>query len=251
MKYRVVTLTDAGILGGVNQDSIGVCVGKQADSSAFFCVVCDGMGGLSNGELASSTVMREFKEWFYEYYEPGMTVDWQDLQEEWLQKVTELNDRIMNYGIERGIMLGTTIALLFLDENHYYSMNVGDSRVYQAKENLSLITKDHSLVQSEYDCGMLSVDEMKKDSRRNVLLQCVGVDGRIKPDFYTGEIENGMAFLVCSDGFWHEMKEDELFQFLHNPNNYEKERLRNCFERNMYRGEQDNMTACAVYCEVE
>ena len=64
MKYTVVAETDVGIRKQVNQDSILV---KHADSKMgemILAVVCDGMGGLDKGELASATVIRKFAKWF-------------------------------------------------------------------------------------------------------------------------------------------------------------------------------------------
>ena len=79
------------------------------------------------------------------------------------------------YGKNKGAAIGTTITVLLIVKDKYYIANVGDTRAYEiVNNNIKLITHDHSLVQREVDNGLITQDQAQKDSRRNILLQCIG-----------------------------------------------------------------------------
>ena len=92
--------------------------------------------------------------------------------------------------------------------------------------------------------------EARRDPRRNVLLQCVGASQVIEPDFFTGNVEPGTMFLMCSDGFRHVIAQEELYQYLtpYRVLNEEsmKESLAYLTELNKYRQETDNISAALV-----
>ena len=74
-------------------------------------VICDGMGGLSKGELASATVIRTFKAWFdkvlpFELVDPNLQV----IGNKWSLLLKELNVKIMTYGSANGGNMGTTFC---------------------------------------------------------------------------------------------------------------------------------------------
>ena len=62
--YTVAAQTDAGTVKQVNQDSLTVKVANTSYGEAAFAVLCDGMGGLEQGEVASSVVVRTYEQWF-------------------------------------------------------------------------------------------------------------------------------------------------------------------------------------------
>lgn len=132
----------------------------------------------------------------------------------------------------------------------YYIANVGDSRIYQIRDELKQLTKDQTFVQREMDEGRMTYDEARRDSRRNVLLQCVGASEVIEPDFYTGMIDPGTMFLLCSDGFRHVIAAEELYQYLtpYRVLNEQamKESLVYLTDLNKYRQEVDNISAALI-----
>ena len=70
--------------------------------------------------------------------------------------------------------MGTTAAVLLLAQHRYFILNIGDSRVYELTDRVWQMTKDQTFIQREMDMGRMTPEEARKDSRRNVLLQCVG-----------------------------------------------------------------------------
>ena len=102
----------------------------------------------------------------------------------------------------------------------------------------------------EMDEGRMTWEEARQDSRRNMLLQCVGASQTIIPDFYTGQVEPGSMFLVCSDGFRHVVSPEELYEYL-SPfrllnEQTMKESLVYLTELNKYRREVDNISAALI-----
>ena len=71
MRYMVTADTDVGIEKSTNQDSVLIKHGKCEKGEVLLCIVCDGMGGLAKGEVASAAVVRKFSEWFDEELQIG------------------------------------------------------------------------------------------------------------------------------------------------------------------------------------
>lgn len=252
MNYLAVARTDVGIVKQKNQDSLMVKKAVVKGEPVVFAVLCDGMGGLEQGEVASATVIRRFEEWFVKEFprllEQGFSHEQLSLQ--WEIIITELNRKIQAYGNQLRIRLGTTItAVLFYDEAYYIS-HVGDSRAYEIGEELTVLTQDQTVVAMEIRKGLLTEEQAKTDPRRSILLQCVGASDVVVPDFYMGEIKENAVYMLCSDGFRHEITPDEIYRCFspYNLNtkedmNYYAEYL---IELNKERKERDNITVVLI-----
>lgn len=252
MNFKIVAHTDVGIKKSTNQDSILMKIAQTDYGNVSFSVVCDGMGGLAKGELASATLIRMFSKWFDEEFPDllyqGLSME--VLQKSWSDLIYQANQKIISYGQELHVSMGTTMVVLLIVGQVYYIGNVGDSRIYCIKNELTQITKDQTVVQREMDLGNITSEEARRDPRRNVLLQCVGASQVIEPDFHTGIVEPGMMFLLCSDGFRHVIATEELYQYLmpYRLLNEQamKESLVYLTELNKYRQETDNISAALV-----
>ena len=219
-------------------------------------VVCDGMGGLAKGEVASSTVIKAFAKWFEEDLKAILTMggNMEDrIFGEWNDIIVKCNHRIASYSKTIGAGMGTTLnAILFL-QGRYYIVNVGDTRAYRITDNLYQLTKDQTYVQREIEMGRMTVEEAKVSPRRNVLLQCVGASEFIAPEFSSGGLIPGEVYMQCSDGFRHLITPDEIYQYL-NPQALVNEQamIENATyltELNKYRLENDNITVLMVKVE--
>ena len=112
------------------------------------------------------------------------------------------------------------------------------------------MTKDQTWIQREMDLGRLTPEEAKVHPQRSVLLQCVGASEVIVPDFYTGDVKENEAFMLCSDGYRHLITEEEFYQYL-NPavlqdENHMFECIKYFTDLNKYRKENDNITVVLV-----
>ena len=211
-KYISAALTDVGLRKKINQDS--VCV-KIADTDRYgqiaMAVICDGMGGLSMGELASATVIRSFSDWFEKVLPRKLPVfSWDEVAKEWQRLVYKQNGKIFRYGEKHDLKLGTTLSAILLFQNKYMCIHVGDSRIYRISEDAVQITNDHTLVAREVREGKLNKEEARTDDRRNILLQCIGFSRNLSPDMFYGDVEKDYVFMLCSDGLYHTFDEETM-----------------------------------------
>lgn len=245
--------TDIGIQKDVNQDSALIMEAKTDYDNVLFAVLCDGMGGLANGELASATVIRAFSEWFKNDF-PSMLYggfDSKTLERKWQDILFSQNVKIMEFARSQGSNMGTTVVTLLITGGTYYIMNVGDSRAYVNSESkLEQITVDQTFVNREIKMGNMTPEQAKTDPRRNVLLQCVGASQFIEPDFFMGNAIKDDVFLLCSDGFRHEVSAEEI-QAAFKPSAFSSEGdleklQKDVVELNKERKEHDNITVLGV-----
>lgn len=215
MNYLVAAQSDIGIVKKTNQDSYCIMTAKSKKyGDILFAAVCDGMGGLEKGELASATVINSFSNWFEKTFpllinttQPNFDM----IKKEWDRLIKRLNGQIGNYGLSHNISLGTTLVAVLCVGSALYVVNVGDSRVYEIKDEVKRLTNDQSLVAREISAGNISSEEEETDSRRNVLLQCIGASQKIEPEYKEYKLNIDAIYLLCSDGFRHEIKEKEMF----------------------------------------
>lgn len=172
MNYLTSIHTDVGIRKGRNQDSVLIETAATGYGQILLSVVCDGMGGLAKGEVASAMLVKAFSRWFHQEF-PRLLYSGLDvniLRESWTNLILEQNQKISNYGLGCNVSLGTTLAALLLVDHVYYIINVGDSRIYYIKGGFHQITLDQTYVQREMDLGRMTKEQAKNHPRRNVLL---------------------------------------------------------------------------------
>ncbi|MDO4617671.1 MAG: serine/threonine-protein phosphatase [Lachnospiraceae bacterium] len=257
MEFLSVAHSDVGIRKRTNQDSVLIKEASTDYGKVHLSVICDGMGGLAKGEVASATLIRAFSRWFEEtlpflLYEKRFNdrLDFNELQKSWNQLIAQCNDLIGHYGEACHAPCGTTAAAILMAEGSYYIANVGDSRVYILRRNMRSLTKDQTFVQREVDEGRMTVEEAAVHPQKNVLLQCVGASPVVVPDFYTGSYGPGDVFLLCSDGFRHVISEEEFMNFIRPAELQTEADMKDaaiyCTELNKQRRENDNISVILV-----
>lgn len=213
MNYIVSANTDIGLTKDTNQDSLSVKVINTDQGKLAFALLCDGMGGLAKGEVASASVIKAFDRWVAEElpFLAAAPLDEEILKNQWNNIIQEQNKTIQAYGGRLGVKLGTTVVLLLITEEKYFIMNVGDSRAYEISDNLYQLTKDQTFVAREVELGNMTPEQAEVDQRRSVLLQCVGASNTVCPDFFVGNSKTNATYMLCSDGFRHEVTPQEIF----------------------------------------
>lgn len=254
MRFIATADSDIGISKDTNQDSVLIKHAKTDDTEILLAIVCDGMGGLSKGELASATVIRAFAKWFDEELPYELeNVELQVIGAKWSLLLKELNAQILEYSKENGIEgVGTTFSgILFIDEQ-YVIGHVGDTRVYHIADSLTQLTTDQTFVAREISRGTMTLEQAKTDKRRNLLLQCVGASKIVEPQIICGKTEKG-AYMLCSDGFRHEITEAEIYESLNPINLMNKDAMHNnakyLIEQNKNREEKDNISVLLIKVE--
>ena len=219
MHYTATADTDVGIAKANNQDSILIKHASTDIGEVLMAIVCDGMGGLAKGELASATVIRAFSKWFDEDLPFELeNLDMQVIGGKWALLLKSLNIQILEYGQQLGANLGTTFSGILFVKDKYVIVHVGDTRIYQIGSSLNQLTTDQTFVAREISRGTMTLEQAKTDKRRNLLLQCVGASKTVDPQVLCGNVEKG-AYMICSDGFRHEITPNEMYESL-NPINF-------------------------------
>lgn len=212
--------SDTGQTRNTNQDACCVEVASTRFGEMLLAVVCDGVGGLSYGDLASATVAHAFVEWF-EHDLPrtldkmGDELDAGLVRDQWDALLFRLNDDIRSYGEAVGKRLGTTFTGLLLCGGSFVVGHVGDCRLYRVAEGfVSQMTTDQTLVAKRMAEGTLSASEARRGSIQNIILQAVGASTKLRPVFGNGSFRSGDAFVLCTDGAYKHVDEKTLQELL-------------------------------------
>lgn len=217
--------TDIGTKRKNNQDNYFLMRTLVNDVETTIACVCDGMGGLADGYLASAMVINKLRNFFQ-----------QDCSVDGCRDVLdEANKAVFLAGKDKGAMMGTTCSIIVLSNGKYWGFHVGDSRIYQLKDNENIcITTDHTAVNK---LGM-KPDNPEYHKYVNKLTRCIGAVEYVNFDFLSGSYEESDKFLLCSDGFWH-WQEDKLTKNIN---------LIKAIEDCKNNGETDNITVLEVTC---
>lgn len=225
MNKRVFNIGAASVIGQnrrVNQDKILVKVGEESEFGEFgLFAVADGMGGLSAGEKASNLCMEGLNKWWNEDLNQllGLDVTLEEkvgiLSEKLEQEFYRINEKIISFGNEIGKKLGTTLTVVLIYRNKYIIKHIGDSRVYiHGSGEAKVLTIDHSWVGEQVRRGIISREEARHHSKKNILTQCVGVRNDVEVDTQEGELGEEDALVLCSDGFYNVISDQEIQKYL-------------------------------------
>ncbi len=250
LRYKAIAETDVGMSKKTNQDSVLIKHAKCGIGEVLLAVICDGMGGLAKGELASATVVREFARWFEEELPFELeNLNLEIIGAKWSFMLKDLNVKILQYSQTIGASLGTTFTGLLLAGDEYLIGHVGDTRAYHIDTAIRQLTEDQTFVAREIRRGTMTLEQARTDKRRNMLLQCVGASEKVEPDILQGGCERGV-YMLCSDGFRHEITEAEIYESFRPVNFVNKEVMRanarDLIEENKRRQEKDNISVILI-----
>lgn len=249
MRFLSAVHSDVGVRKKINQDSLCLKIANTQAGEIALAVVCDGMGGLKKGELASATLIKEFSTWFETELPKIVGQDYSNkkIKEQWSKLIEEQNKVIGKYGDSNNLRLGTTLTALLIYGEDMLIVHVGDSRVYRITHKIELLTEDQTVAQRDIKLGVMKPGDINKDIRQNVLLQCIGASVTVRPEYVDGKVKSGEVYMLCTDGFRHEISSEEFLDTLtDNLLTNEiimKKSLIDLVELNKKRGEKDNITA--------
>ncbi|HAS72582.1 MAG TPA: Stp1/IreP family PP2C-type Ser/Thr phosphatase [Clostridiales bacterium UBA8960] len=201
---RAVALTDVGITRDNNEDFYII-----SENLSLF-IVSDGMGGYHAGEIASELAANSVLEAFNMKQAFNFEIDVHDL-------LVHANEKIIEYVKAhpecRG--MGTTIVVAYLDENHLWIANVGDSRCYGISQNgIVQLSEDHSLVAELVKIGSISPEEAERHPDRNVITSALGVERNFEVFIAKFDIKDYSHILLCSDGLSNMVSSQELMDVI-------------------------------------
>lgn len=170
-----------------NEDSLCIRQITKNGKNYLLAVVCDGIGGLSEGENASCYVVNSMLENLKRLLKKDGKLSAHKIRNSFLRKIYQCHKLLLSYGEKKQIALGTTISMLFLAERQAYLFHIGDSAVFYGKSKLKLRTK-------------------LQHTESGVLLQAIGIGKKLKPQVKVFRFRKGCVFLLASDGFYRKCK---------------------------------------------
>lgn len=181
-------------------------------------IVCDGVGGAENGELASKMIAEAV----------GKTVsniDFTLLTNELINEILiDARNQLSLYVTQNGLNpdMATTFTLLVIDDAKAFIAWCGDSRVYHIRKGHILYkTSDHSLVNTLVKSGEITEKEAAVHPQKNIILKAIRADNSpIEAETYTIEdVKDGDFFMLCTDGLLENITEVEIMSLLSNHHN--------------------------------
>ena len=207
-RLQVSALSDIGCVRKNNEDSFG-----YSDAQGIY-VVCDGMGGMASGEVASASAVAAILETFTASAGSGAPVSTR-----LLQAIVAANSTVWTNGRtpeHKG--MGTTVVAAALDGDKLVIGNVGDSRAYLTEGGRCVqLTVDHSYVNELIRNGTLSLENAHTadlKGMQSVITRAIGASAEVQPDFFSVDLRPGALLLLATDGLTRYLLQDEIVVML-------------------------------------
>lgn len=216
IKGKTLGFVDSRIGGRKeNQDSAGF---RETELGSLI-VVCDGMGGMQGGSVASQLAVQIILD----------TVASADKKTNpstiLIQAIKKANIAIIERGKNNPNLrgMGTTVTILLLTPYSALTAYVGDSRIYQLRNGEKIFrTFDHSMVFEMVKKKIISEEQARLSAQSNVILKALGVNDNVEVEIAERSYKKGDRFVLCSDGFWGAMPEEDFIRHLVESNPIDK-----------------------------
>jgi protein phosphatase len=232
--------TDTGMVRKNNEDNFAILVERN------LLVVADGMGGHQAGEIAS----RVATEYLVNYFSPEKIREIQGnpaaIQHGLIASFYKTNDKVMGMAAENSDLLGMgcTLVACLIDNGVASICHVGDVRAYLDDGYiLKQLTTDHSLMADQ----TLGLGDGGKAVGRNIITRGIGFPFAEDPEFHRVPLSAGNKILLCSDGLWGMVSDEEMHKTLDRAGSPE-EACDELVRQANAAGGKDNVTAVVVFC---
>jgi protein phosphatase len=226
---RVAGRSDVGLVRENNEDS--GFIGKN------IILVADGMGGHAAGELASSTAVAVAARFDNLYTNNKETAD--SISNIPKQITLEIKSAISKDQNRSG--MGTTLSACLIQNGNLKIVHVGDSRIYLIrKQQISLLTKDQTYVQSLIDNNEITLEESRTHPQRSLLLQAIDGISEVIPEVKEISLELGDRIILCSDGLSNVVRDEDILNAVKSFDNVGA--VSSLIEKALEHGAPDNVT---------
>lgn len=253
-RFTIAAKTDIGNIKKINQDNLLCKSGKVENNEFGLFIVCDGVGGLSKGEIASTSVIEHFDSWcnneLIELLSNNL-IDSNTIKNSICNNLYKVNQNLISFSNEQNIKLGTTTTILFVLNKKYYIAHIGDSRVYIVNKKLKQLTEDHTYYAKLMKEGNI---EKARKTKKSILTQCIGVKDHINIYLSEGNLNKNSTFILCSDGFYNKLDKKITKKICKLKKKNQKKLKKHCdklVDNIKAKGERDNITLIAVNVSIK
>ena len=205
---KVQAVTDVGRERSVNQDYVYYSLTETGSLPNLF-LVADGMGGHKAGDMASRYTVETFVSLVQDstLKDPVSIIN---------NAVTQVNRRLLQKAAESEDYegMGTTLVAATVYDNILRVANVGDSRLYILGNEITQITRDHSLVEEMVSMGEINREQARNHEKKNIITRALGIQDEAQIDLFPFRVETGNRYLLCSDGLTNMVEDTELCRLI-------------------------------------
>lgn len=228
MNTKYAVCSDIGRVRNINQDNFYLngftaderipiqVLSDQSDQTVQIFAVCDGMGGEQHGEKAALFAVDTLKKYHTDNFDDN-----------WRSYIKEANKVICSFSKKNNCYTGTTAACIYLKGNTLQGFNIGDTRIYQIRDDeIVQLSVDHTEFQIMVDAGFLRKEDFSRSKSHNYLTQHLGIEPKnmlIEPAVTNQiEVEEGDRYLICTDGLYGVVSDEEMLQILREESDVEQ-----------------------------
>lgn len=217
-----------------NEDTVEVL----CEENKILAVAADGLGGCGGGEIASASAADYLKSSLWKM---------PCTKEAAAEAVSGANCAVL--ARQHGeVRMKTTLAVLYGAGDRFIAAHVGDTRIYQFRGGKIIFqTRDHSVSQMAVYMGEITQAEIRGHADRNKLIRVLGNSSGVKAEIHEPDWQKGDVFLLCTDGFWEMISEEEMSLFLLEASDMNRwlQAMESVIRKRMPK-ESDNYSAAAV-----
>lgn len=232
--WNSVEETNVGMVRSINEDSILSLPEVQ------LWAVADGMGGYEAGNVASDMIVKALES----ISKKATLSEMVDCVED---SLLDVNRRILEYAdiMLEGRTLGSTVVTLVIQEHTGVCLWAGDSRLYRYRNNqLDQISRDHSQVEELLQQGFITPEEAETHPDSNVITRAIGAHTELHIDVDTFTVQMGDTFLLCSDGLYNMVSNEEIINII--ANSSIQDAVEALIQKSLDAGANDNVSVILV-----
>lgn len=217
LNLDVALRTDIGITRPTNEDRATSFVPQNPQvmltKGALF-VVADGLGGHTQGDVASELAVNAIRDAYYQNVNEDIAIALREAVEYANLLIYQKNVETFKDGTPEELLkngMGTTCVAAVLHDDKVYVANAGDSFAYLIRPHeMKQIAEDHSWIADQVRKGLKTQAEAEAEVKRNVIVRCLGGEPTIEVYVGSDSVQDGDILVLCTDGLWSQVSEDEL-----------------------------------------
>ncbi len=207
---QIFAKSDIGLKRDSNQDCYDY---KKINENILWAVVCDGMGGVNGGDIASSLAVKNIRKFLTKNFLSNITEN--EIENILKKSIEEANSEIFAKSqTETNLKgMGTTVVLVAVFKGKIHVAHVGDSRAYLlSNDKIKQLTSDHSIVQEMLDEGEITQEEAENHPNRNVITRALGLSKDVNIDYSTENRKFEDKIIICTDGLTNYLDCEEILE---------------------------------------